>query len=395
MLSLRQLFLEHVAQTSESPLLLEIERAEGVYLFGPDGKRYVDLISGVSVSNVGHCHPRVIEAVNNQVSKYMHLMVYGEFIQYPQVRFAQKLTSLLPESLDNVYFVNSGSEAVEGALKLAKRFTGRSEIVSFKNAYHGSTHGALSIMGDEEPKRAFRPLLPDIKQIRFNSIPDLEEISNKTACVIIEPIQGEAGIISPKNNYLKKLRERCDQTSALLVFDEIQTGLGRTGKMFAFQKYEVVPDILLLAKAIGGGMPLGAFISSKEIMSCLSYDPPLGHITTFGGHPVSCAAALASLDVLIDEKLIDSVDAKAQIFINKLSMHPKVKSIRADGLFMAVEIESFQKILMLMKSALNNGVVLDWFLFCNTAFRISPPLCITAKECEVAADLLIKSLDAI
>jgi len=395
MLSLRQLFLEHVAQTSESPLLLEIERAEGVYLFGPDGKRYVDLISGVSVSNVGHCHPRVIEAVNDQVSKYMHLMVYGEFIQYPQVRFAQRLTSLLPESLDNVYFVNSGSEAVEGALKLAKRYTGRSEIISFKNAYHGSTHGALSIMGDEEPKRAFRPLLPDIKQIRFNSIPDLELISNKTACVIIEPIQGEAGIISPKNNYLKKLRERCNQTKTLLIFDEIQTGLGRTGKMFAFQKYDVFPDILLLAKAMGGGMPLGAFIASKKIMSCLSYDPPLGHITTFGGHPVSCAAALASLDVLIDEKLIDSVESKAQIFINKLSKHPQVKSIRADGLFMAVEIESFEKILQLMKSALNNGVVLDWFLFCNTAFRIAPPLCITAKECEVAADLLIKSLDAI
>ena len=395
MLSLRQLFLTHVAQTSESPLLLEIERAEGVYLFGPDGKRYIDLISGVSVSNVGHCHPRVVEAVTEQASKYMHLMVYGEYVQYPQVRFAQRLTALLPETLNNVYFVNSGSEAVEGGLKLAKRYTGRSEIISFKDAYHGSTHGALSVMGNEEPKSAFRPLLPDIKHIRFNSLVDLEQITQKTACVIIEPVQGEAGIISPSNGYLEHLRNRCSQTGSLLIFDEIQTGLGRTGKMFAFEKYKVIPDILLLAKAMGGGMPLGAFIASKKLMDCLSYDPPLGHITTFGGHPVSCAAALASLDVMIDEKLIDQVDKKAQIFIDKIIKHPTVKTIRADGLFMAVEIGSFDKILKLMKVALNNGIVLDWFLFCNTAFRIAPPLSITIEECYEASDLLLKSLDDI
>ncbi len=395
MLSLRQLFLQHVAQTSESPLLLEIERAEGVYLFGPDGKRYIDLISGVSVSNVGHCHPRVIEAVNIQVSKYMHLMVYGEYIQYPQVRFAQRLTALLPATLDNVYFVNSGSEAVEGAMKLAKRYTGRTEIVSFINAYHGSTQGALSIMGNEEPKRAFRPLLPDIKQIRFNSIPNLDQITRKTACVIVEPIQGEAGVISPVEDYLSRLREKCNQTGTLLIFDEIQTGLGRTGKMFAFEKYKAIPDILLLAKAMGGGMPLGAFISSKEIMSCLTHDPVLGHITTFGGHPVSCAAAIAALDVLMDDKLIDGVAEKTQIFIDKLSKHPNVKAIRADGLFMAVEVGSFEKLLKMIHAALNNGVVLDWFLFCDTAFRISPPLSITIKECHEAADLLLKSLDEI
>jgi len=395
MLSLRQLFLEHVAQTSESPLLLEVERAEGVYLFGPGGKRYIDLISGVSVSNVGHCHPRVVEAVTEQASKYMHLMVYGEYVQYPQVRFAQRLTALLPESLNNVYFVNSGSEAVEGGLKLAKRYTGRSEIISFIDAYHGSTHGALSVMGNEEPKRAFRPLLSGIKHIRFNALPDLEQITQKTACVIIEPVQGEAGIISPLNGYLVQLRDRCTQTGTLLIFDEIQTGLGRTGRMFAFEKYKVVPDILLLAKAMGGGMPLGAFISSKAIMNCLTYDPPLGHITTFGGHPVSCAAALASLDVLIDENLIEQVDEKAQIFIDKIIKHPAVKAIRADGLFMAVEVDSFDKILNLMKVALNNGIVLDWFLFCNTAFRIAPPLSITIKECNEAADLLLKSLDEI
>lgn len=395
MVSLRQLFLEHVAQTSESPLLLEVERAEGVYLFRPDGKRYIDLISGVSVSNVGHCHPRVVEAVTEQASKYMHLMVYGEYVQYPQVRFAQRLTALLPKTLNNVYFVNSGSEAVEGGLKLAKRYTGRSEIISFIDAYHGSTHGALSVMGNEEPKRAFRPLLPDIKHIRFNSLPDLEQVTRKTACVIIEPVQGEAGIVSPMNGYLEELRERCTQTGTLLIFDEIQTGLGRTGRMFAFEKYKVVPDILLLAKAMGGGMPLGAFIASKEIMNCLTYDPPLGHITTFGGHPVSCAAALASLDVLTDEKLIEQVDNKAQIFIDKLIKHPAVKTIRADGLFMAVEIGSFDKILQLMKVALTKGLVLDWFLFCNTAFRIAPPLSITINECNEAADLLLEALDDI
>ncbi|RPH34552.1 MAG: aspartate aminotransferase family protein [Bacteroidales bacterium] len=395
MLSIRQLFLKHVAQTSESPLLLEVERAEGVYLFGMDGKRFIDLISGVSVSNVGHCHPRVIDAVNDQVSKYMHLMVYGEYVQYPQVRLAQRLAEILPRNLDNVYFVNSGSEAVEGALKLAKRYTGRSEIISFINAYHGSTHGALSVMGNEEFKRAFRPLLPDIKHIFFNSHPNLDRITSKTACVIVEPVQGEAGIISPLNGYLERLRERCSQTGTLLIFDEIQTGLGRTGRMFAFEKYQVTPDILLLAKAMGGGMPLGAFISSKEIMGSLSVDPPLGHITTFGGHPVSCAAALTSLEILIDQKLVEEVEQKAQIFVEKLSKHKAVKAIRYNGLFMAVEIGSFENIMKLMKVALGNGVILDWFLFCNTAFRIAPPLTISVDECNLAADLLLKSLDEI
>ncbi len=391
----RQLFLRYVAQTSESPLLLEIERAKGVYLFGSDGKRYFDLISGVSVSNVGHCHPRVVSAAIDQAQKYMHLMVYGELVQNPQVLLAQKLAELLPSNLNNIYFVNSGSEAVEGALKLAKRYSGRAEIISFVNAYHGSTHGALSIMVNEEPKRAFRPLLPDIKHIAFNSFSVLEHISSKTACVIVEPVQGEAGIISPQNDFLAKLRERCNLTGTLLVFDEIQTGLGRTGSMFAFGKYGVVPDILLLAKAMGGGMPLGAFISSKEIMGCLTNNPPLGHITTFGGHPVSCATALASIEILQEEKLVEQVDQKSKIFIDKLKNHKLVREVRANGLFMAVEIGSFDNILKLMKVALNNGVVLDWFLFCNTAFRIAPPLSITLDECSEAADLLLKSLDEI
>lgn len=395
MLSTRQLFLKHVAQTSESPLLLEVERAEGVYLFGSDGKRYFDLISGVSVSNIGHCHPHVINAVNEQLQKYMHLMVYGEFVQYPQVKLAQKLAEMLPVNLDNIYFVNSGSEAVEGALKLAKRYTGRSEIVSFVNAYHGSTHGALSVMGNEEPKRAFRPLLTDITHILYNSIEDIEKISKRTACVIVEPVQGEAGIVSPQNDFLAKLKVKCSQTGTLLIFDEIQTGLGRTGSMFAFEKYGVVPDILLLAKAMGGGMPLGAFISSKEIMSSLTNNPPLGHITTFGGHPVSCAAALASIEVLQEQMLVEQVEKKSKIFIDKLSGHKLVRQIRANGLFMAVEIGSFDNILKLMKVALNNGVVLDWFLFCNTAFRIAPPLSINVDECSEAANLLLKSLDEI
>ncbi|MGB4329778.1 MAG: aspartate aminotransferase family protein, partial [Tenuifilum sp.] len=281
---LRQLFLEHLAQTSESPLMLEINKADGVFLFGPDGKKYFDLISGISVSNLGHGNPMVVKAVQSQAADFMHLMVYGEYIQKPQVELTAQLTRLLPENLNSVYLVNSGSEAVEGALKLAKRFTGRSEIVAFKNAYHGSTHGALSVMGCEEQKRNYRPLLPNVRLLNFNSIADLDHITTRTACVIIEPIQGEGGIRLPYVDYLRKLKQRCSETGALLIFDEIQTGMGRTGSMFAFQRFEVIPDILLLAKAFGGGMPLGAFISSKEIMRVLTHNPILGHITTFGGH---------------------------------------------------------------------------------------------------------------
>jgi acetylornithine/succinyldiaminopimelate/putrescine aminotransferase len=287
-------------------MLLEIVRAEGIYMYGPDGTKYMDLISGVSVSNTGHGHPKVKEAVKNQVDLYMHLMVYGEIIQNPQVKYAQKLTELLPSALSSCYFVNSGSEAVEGALKLAKRFTGRSRIVSFRNAYHGSTHGALSIQGSEIYRNAFRPLLPDTFQIDFNDDSALEAIDSKTACVIVEPVQGEAGIIFPENNFLTKIRKKCNSAGALLIFDEIQTGFGRLGRMFAFERFGVVPDILLLAKALGGGMPLGAFISSNEIMSSLITNPSLGHITTFGGHPVCCAAGLASLNIIIDERLAES-----------------------------------------------------------------------------------------
>lgn len=395
MLSKRQLFLNHVAQTSDSPLMLEVERAEGVYLFGPNGEKHFDLISGVSVSNVGHSHPKVVDAVKQQVDKYMHLMVYGEFIQNPQVQLATKLASLLPKSLDSVYFLNSGSEAIEGAMKLAKRYTGRTEIVSFKNAYHGSTQGSLSIMGGEVFKQAFRPLLPDVRHLDYNKIEQLDQITNKTACVIVEPIQGEAGVILPKDDFLSQLRERCSKVGALLVFDEIQTGLGRTGKMFAFENYNVTPDILVLAKALGGGMPLGAFIASKEIMWSLTNNPVLGHITTFGGHPVSCTAALSSINVILDEKLIDSVSKKEKIFKEILEKHPLVKEVRSKGLLMAVELGNFDKMMNLVKFGVEKGFITDWFLFCDTSFRISPPLTITEEECRLAAELIVKGLDEI
>jgi len=395
MLSKRQLFLNHVAQTSDSPLMLEVERAEGVYLFGPNGEKHFDLISGVSVSNVGHSHHKVVDAVKQQVDKYMHLMVYGEFIQNPQVQLATKLASLLPKSLDSVYFLNSGSEAIEGAMKLAKRYTGRTEIISFKNAYHGSTQGSLSIMGGETFKQAFRPLLPDVRHLDYNNTEQLNQITSKTACVIVEPIQGEAGVVLPKDNFLSQLRERCSKVDALLVFDEIQTGLGRTGKMFAFENYNVTPDILVLAKALGGGMPLGAFIASKEIMWSLTNNPVLGHITTFGGHPVSCTAALASINVIIDENLVDSVNKKEKIFREILEKHPLVKEVRSKGLLMAVELGSFDKMLDLVKFGVKNGFITDWFLFCDTSFRISPPLTITEEECRLAAELIVKGLDEI
>jgi acetylornithine/succinyldiaminopimelate/putrescine aminotransferase len=395
MVTQRELFLKHIAQTSNSPLQLEIDKAEGVYLFTADGKKYFDIISGVSVSNIGHSHPKAIDAVCNQAKQYMHLMVYGEYIQYPQVRLAQRLAELLPKSLQSIYFVNSGSEAVEGAIKLAKRFTGRFEIVSLKNAYHGSTLGALSVMGNEGPKQAFRPLLPGVTHITFNSIKDLDRITDKTACVIVEPVQGEAGIICPSNDYLAKLKERCNETGALLIFDEIQTGMGRTGKLFAFEKFGIVPDILLVAKAFGGGMPLGAFISSNEIMNTLTFNPPLGHITTFGGHPVSCASALASLDVLIEENIIDDVLEKEKLFRTKLQNHSKVKEIRSSGLFMAIELGSFSSVQKLIKLGIDKGFITDWFLFCDTAFRIAPPLIISNDEINEVCDLILDALDQI
>ncbi len=392
MLTNRQLFLNHIAQTSGTPLMLEIERAEGIYMYGFDGKPYIDLISGIGVSNVGHRHPKVLQAIQDQLDKYLHLMVYGEFVQTPQVKLAHKLTSTLPDSLDGVYFVNSGSEAVEGALKLAKRYTGRPNIISCKNAYHGSSHGALSVTGDENFKRNFRPLLPGVTHINHGNDADLELIDETCAAVIIETIQGEAGVVQADDTYFQKLRAICDQTGALLILDEIQCGFGRTGKFWAFEHYGITPDILLSAKGLGGGMPIGTFISSQKILSCLKENPILGHITTFGGHPVSAAAALATMEVIEEEQLVSSVSQKAQLFQEKLK-HPAIKSIRNRGLMMAVEFEDYDTLKPIIDRAIANGVLTDWFLFCDNSMRIAPPLTISMVEIDKACELILKSIN--
>ncbi len=392
MLTNRQLFLQYLGQTSPSPMMLEIVRAEGVFMYGPSGEKYIDLISGVSVSNTGHHHPAVVRAVKDQADAYMHLMVYGEIIQSPQVSYAEYLSHFLPPSLQCTYFVNSGSEAVEGALKLAKRYTGRSKIISFKNSYHGSTHGALSIQGSEFYRNAFRPLLPDTFQAEFNNPESLDIIDDHTACVIIEPIQGEGGVITPENGFLDLVREKCSRTKALLIFDEIQTGFGRTGTMFAIDRYKVIPDILLLAKALGGGMPLGAFISSGEIMSALVSSPPLGHITTFGGHPVCCAAGLAAMKVLTDDNLTGSCDDKSLLF-KKLLNHDLIREVRGEGLLLAVGLPDPAYVRYVIAAAPRFGLVLDYFLFCESAFRIAPPLVISEDEIRWACSRIMQLLD--
>ena len=393
---LRKQFLRHVAQTSPGPQLIEVARAEGVFFYTPEGKPYYDLVSGVSVNNVGHGNRAVVEAVQRQAADYMHIMVYGEMVERPQVEFARLLAESLPEPLDTVYFLNSGAEAVEGALKLAKRYTHRTEMISMRRAYHGSTHGAMSMMGEpegEEWKNAFRPLLPDTKAIDFNSFADLEQITERTACVLCEPVQGEAGVRVPQNGYLQALRKRCDEVGALLIFDEIQVGMGRTGEMFAMQKYGVTPDIVCLAKALGGGMPLGAFVSSQKIMSTLTHNPVLGHITTFGGHPVCCAAGLAAMKFLQDEKVVEDVERKGAMFVELLKDHPAVKEIRRSGLLMAVELGESAKLYRLMDLFIEEGILSDWFLYCDTAFRISPPLIITDDEIRNCVALIRKCLD--
>jgi len=394
MVSQRSLFLQHLGQTSDSPLMLQVENAEGIYLYTPQGKRIIDLIAGVSVSNLGHKHPKIVEAVKLQAEKFMHLMVYGEYVQAPQVDFASLLCQQMPQTLNSVYFTNSGSEANEAALKLAKRHTGRTEIIAFNNAYHGSTHGALSILGNEYYKNAFRPLLPGIKFINFNNEADLLAISEKTACVIVEPVMAEAGIIEPQNNYLQKLRERCTQTGTLLIFDEIQTGFGRTGSLFAFMKYGVTPDFMTIAKAMGGGMPIGALVADKKVMDSFQTNPVLGHITTFGGHPVSAAAALANLQVLLLENIIEKINAKGLLF-KELLKHSKIHSVRGTGLFYAVELNDFAQVRAFILKALENGLVSDWFIFNDKFFRIAPPLIITEAEIKEACGIILKTLDEI
>lgn len=385
-------FLTNNAQTTDFPLLLEFDRAEGVYMYDAAGKAYIDLISGIGVSSLGHSNPYVINAIKEQLDKYMHLMVYGEYVQSPQVRFAEKLVSVLPADLNSVYFVNSGAEAVEGALKLAKRYTNRTGIISCYNSYHGSTQGALSVMGNEEYKQAYRPLLPGVNFIDFNNIEDLELITEETACVIIETLQGEAGIRVPDKTYMQVLRKRCTQTGALLILDEIQAAFGRTGKLFAFEHFDIVPDILLLAKALGGGMPVGAFISSKEVMSALKENPILGHITTFGGHPVCCAAGLAALEVLLNENLVEQIDSKADLFL-QLLIHPAIKEVRGKGLMLAIELENFELNKKIIDRCIENGVVVDWFLHCSNSMRIVPPLIISHDEIRKACEVIIESIN--
>lgn len=392
MLTHRQLFLNHVAQTSDDPIMLEIIKADGLELTDVNGKKYIDLISGISVSNVGHRHPDVVEAIKKQLDQYMHLMVYGEYIQSPQTLLAKALSDCLPPNLNSCYFVNSGAEAIEGAMKLAKRFTGRTEIIAFKNAYHGSTQGALSLMSNEYFKNSFRPLLPDIRFIEFNNVNDLKCITKKTACVVAEVIQGEAGVIIPEKYFHKSLRQQCDETGTLLISDEIQTGFGRTGSLFAFEQFDFIPDILVLAKGMGGGMPIGTFISSKEIMNCLTNNPVLGHITTFGGHPVSCVASLATLKIISEMNFKIEVEEKEKLFREKL-VHPKIKNISGKGLMLAVEFENADINKRIVKKCTENGVITDWFLFAENKMRIAPPL-IISNDCIISCcDLILKSID--
>ncbi len=390
--NLRQVFLSHLAQTSEFPMLLEIERGEGIYLYDPQGKAYIDLIAGIGVSALGHCHPAVVAAIREQSERYLHTMVYGEYLLSPQVNLAKALTELLPDSLDSVYLVNSGTEATEGAMKLAKRYTGRAEIISCYKAYHGSTQGSASLMSDDYFTRPYRPLLPNIQHIEFNCDFCLNKITEKTAAVIIETVQAEWGIRKPINNYLRKLRDRCTETGTLLIFDEIQAGYGRTGSFFAFEQYEVVPDVLLLAKGMGGGMPIGAFVANQQVMKVFSNNPLLGHITTFGGHPVSCAAALATLKFIQSSGIIDSVKSKEQLFLEKL-VHPEIRQVRSAGLWLAVELDSFEKVQKVIKVCLEKGLITDWFLFNDRSIRIAPPLIITEAEIEKSCEILLAGLD--
>lgn len=392
MISHKELFLRNNAQTSTNPNLLEVDHAEGMYLYDKNGKSYMDLVSGFAVSNIGHRNPKVLDAIRGQLDKYLHLTVYGEFVQSPMVLFAEKLISVLPGQLDNVYFVNSGTEATEGALKLAKRYTGRSGIISCHHAYHGSTHGALSVMGNEYYKQKYRPLLPDVRFITFGREEDLEMVTTQTACVIMETVQGEAGIRVASADYMQKLRAKCTATGTLLILDEIQAAFGRTGKLFAFEHYDIVPDILLLAKALGGGMPIGAFIANREVMGALKENPILGHITTFGGHPVSSVAGLASLEVILEEKLIDGVAAKEELF-RELLVHPAIREIRGKGLMLSLQLDSFEQVENVSKRCAVDGVIIDWFLHCETALRIAPPLIITEEEITKACAVILKALD--
>ena len=391
-MNLRQLFLQHVAQTSSAPLAIEIVKAEGCSLTDTAGKKYIDLIGGISVANVGHRHPKVVEAIKKQADDYLHVMVYGEFVQSPQVQYATLLTEHLPSSLNSVYFTNSGAEAVEGTMKLAKRATGRTGIIAFQNSYHGSTQGALSIIGSEYWRNAYRPLLPDVQHLAYNSFEELERITENTACVIAETVQAEAGILPPQKEWLQAVQQKCRETGALFILDEIQAGFGRTGKLWGFEHFHVVPDVLLLGKALGGGLPLGAFITDKKIMDCLTDNPVLGHITTFGGHPLCCAAGKAAFEALLEEGLPNGVAEKERLLKERLQ-HPLIKSLHTFGLWAAVEFESFDQCKKIIDTCIQNGVLTDWFLFASNCLRISPPLTITEAELQKACDTILSAIE--
>jgi acetylornithine/succinyldiaminopimelate/putrescine aminotransferase len=388
----RQFFLQHLAQTSPKPIGLEVERASGVHIYDTEGKSYVDMIAGFSVCNIGHSHPKVIDAIEQQIKQYMHVIVYGEFIQSPQVQYAKALLSLLPENLQSIYFTNSGAEAAEGAMKLAKRVTKRTRIVAFEGAYHGSTQGALSVMGDEYFRNAYRPLLPDVLHLRYNHMEDIELIDHYVACVMVEPVQAETGITAASEAWLKALRAKCDALCILLIFDEIQSGFGRTGTLFAFEQYRVIPDILLTGKALGAGLPLGAFISSPAMMGTLTYAPVLGHITTFGGNPVACAAGKAGLEVLLESGWMDEVKAKEKYLLDTLN-HPAIVDIKHKGLWMSLQFATPESTKKIAASCVANGVITDWFLFAEDRIRIAPPLSITMDELKMAVQKIIESID--
>lgn len=387
-----EIFLNHLAPTSPNPFLIPIERAEGIYLYGPDGQRYIDLISGIGVSAIGHRHPKVVAAIKAQVDKHLHVMVYGEYIQSTSNLLAKKFTDLLPRSLNCCYFVNSGTEANEGALKLAKRVTGRTEIISCRKSYHGSTHGSLSVSGNEMKKFAFRPLLPDVRFMNFGAIEDLEMITEKTACVIMETIQGDAGVRIPSRDYMQAVRKRCTATGTILILDEIQCGMGRTGKFFAFEHFDITPDILTVAKAFGGGLPIGAFVASREMMNNFTFEPMLGHITTFGGNPVCCASALATLEVLEEENLISQVERKGKLF-EELLKHPSIKEVRRIGLLFAIDFDSEERVSNIVNNAKANGLICYWFLSHPYSFRIAPPLTITDDEIRESCRIILNAID--
>lgn len=388
----RQLFLKHIAQTSEKPIGIEMERAAGIYLWDKSGKQYIDGIAGFSVCNIGHSHPKVVKAVQDQAAAYMHVIVYGEFIESPQVNYAQLLTSYLPDNLNCVYFTNSGSEATEGAMKLAKRITNRTKIIACKNGYHGSTQGSLSLMGDEYWRNAFRPLLPDVHHVEYGSEALLDAIDKNTACVVLETVQAESGITAPAKEWLQAVRKKCDEHCVLLILDEIQAGFGRTGTLWAFEQFGILPDILLLGKALGGGMPLGAFISSTKMMSTLTHDPVLGHITTFGGHPVSCAAGKAALEVLLEGDYLLSIKEKENYLLSRFQ-HPAIISVNHFGLWMSLRFSTPEIAQSIIHRCVENGLITDWFLFAPDRLRIAPPLTISMEQLKDLCDIILKSID--